>query len=262
MTSDLGSAQAPRPSTGLLSDLRLYLWNRPPISTRIGSATPGRREEHGQHILQRLGVSVSPYEVLNVHRIAVSAPNRFAFDELQHREASEGCWPNHIAPLERMDGRVDRVRVHLFRRWATRSGFQHGLRALGLAPLFQLDKLRFQDVPSPLDVDNGRFLLYACSGGYPIGICSVYVRSSIPERGELGQCQVFFLVSFNFYGRKGWPGSRLIGAVWEAIHDRVTSNILNRFKLLCEARFFELTSGALEVSSLRAAGTIGAASPD
>ena len=246
----------PRSGARLASDIRRYLWNRPPVATLIRFSSPEQRQACGERILQRLGVSVSAYSVLNLHKIAIDAPSSFVFDELRHREVSAVCWPNEIAELERVDDEVDHVRIHLLGRCAGAFGLRHGLRALGLGPLFCLDKLRFQGTPGTLDVDNGRFLLYACSGGYPIGIFGVYVRSSIPGEGESGQSQVFFLVGFDFYGRKNWRGSRLVAAVWEAVHNRVTSNVLNRFQQLCEARFREFAHGAAAASDTLAAATV------
>jgi len=251
-----GPTPAPAPGAGLLSDIRLYLWNRPAVPTLIAFTSPEQRKACGERILQRLGVSVSAYTVLNLHQIAIDAPSSFVFEELWHREVGAVCWPNEIAELERVDGGIDHVRVHLLGRSAMRLGLRYALRALGLGPLFCLDKLRFQQAPGMLDVDNGRFLLYACSGGYPIGIFGVYVRSSIPGEGESRQSQVFFLVSFDFYGRKSWPGSRLLAAVWEAVHNRVTANMLNRLRQLCEARFRELTRGGAVASDGAAAATV------
>lgn len=245
------------PSVGLLSDLRLYLRNRPLTPTLIECASPAQRKDYAQRILERLGVSVSAYAVLNLHRIAVDAPIRFVFDELQRAEVAAGCWPNHLAELERVDGGIDHLRVHLLGQRGAPFGLRYLLRAVGLVPLFQLDKLRFREVSGPLDLDDACFRLYACSGGYPIGICSVYTRPSVPAAGEAGQSQVFFLVSFDFYGRKGWLGSRIVAGAWEAVHNRVTSNMLNRFKQLCEARFRQVTRRATVGNSQAAAATLG-----
>ena len=63
----------------------------------------------------------------------------------------------------------------------------------------------FAEAPSPSDLDNARYVLYKCRGGYPIGIFSVYVRSSIAQEGETEATQVFMVVGFNFYGREDWP---------------------------------------------------------
>ena len=91
-------------------------------------------------------------------------------------------------------------------------------------------------VPDIRDTDNARFFLWNCSGGYPIGVFSIFARSRIAGRGELEPTHLFFAVGFNPYGirtlgRIGGP----FRAAWQFLHDRVTSNVLNRFKRLCEA---------------------------
>ena len=91
--------------------------------------------------------------------------------------------------------------------------------------------------------DNARFLLYDSSGGYPIGIFTMYVRSSVEERGEVGKSQLFFAVGFNFYGKESRPKIGIINKIWESIHNRVTGNVLNRFKQLCEWRFQRIQDG-------------------
>jgi hypothetical protein len=50
-------------------------------------------------------------------------------------------------------------------------------------------------------------------------------------------------VGFDFYGKAGGIDIRFINKIWEKIHNRVTSNILNRFKRLCEWRFQRLQDG-------------------
>jgi hypothetical protein len=62
-------------------------------------------------------------------------------------------------------------------------------------------------------------------------------------------------VGFNFYGKKNWPDAHIVNTAWESIHNRVTANILNRFKQLCEFRF-QADGGAVkaidpEVSATR-----------
>ena len=73
--------------------------------------------------------------------------------------------------------------------------------------------------------------------GYPIGILAIYVRLWIPEMGETWKSQLFFGVSFNFFGNKDWQENRkLINVLWESVHNRVTANVLNRIKQLSEWR--------------------------
>lgn len=106
---------------------------------------------------------------------------------------------------------------------------------MNLIPLFYLNSIRIKHVPDAFDFDNARYLLYRCSGGYPIGIFSMYVRSSIAEMGETAQSQLLFAVSFNFYGKEK-QANKLVNRLWEGIHNRVTENVLNRVKQLSEWR--------------------------
>ena len=110
----------------------------------------------------------------------------------------------------------------------------------GTVDLFRLRAVRIRRNPGRGDLDNARYVLYETSGGYPIGIFGMFVRSRIADRGEQERSQVLFAVGFNFYGRKDWPHRRVINPIWEWVHNRATSNILNRFKRVCEASFREL----------------------
>ena len=108
---------------------------------------------------------------------------------------------------------------------------------LKLIPLFLLNAIEIKKVPDTYDFDNARYLLYECSGGYPIGIYIMYVRSSIPAMGEVAQSQLIFAVGFNFYGKEDWHRRRkLVNIIWESVHNRVTANVLNRIKQLGEWR--------------------------
>ncbi len=71
----------------------------------------------------------------------------------------------------------------------------------------------------------------------------MYVRSAIPERGETEQTQLFLAVGFNFYGEEQRPNINIVNKIWEKIHNRVTTNVLNRFKQLCEWRFQRIQDG-------------------
>jgi hypothetical protein len=69
----------------------------------------------------------------------------------------------------------------------------------------------------------------------------MYARSSIQSQQEQEPTQLFMVVSFDFFGRNRWPALLLpVRLLWTAIHDRVTANVLNRFKQLCEWRFSKL----------------------
>ena len=92
------------------------------------------------------------------------------------------------------------------------------------------------------DFDNARYLLYRSSGGYPIGIFAMYVRSSIKELGETSQSQLIFAVSFNFYGKEK-EVNKVVNRIWEGLHNRVTTNVLNRVKQLSEWRIEKMQNG-------------------
>lgn len=94
-----------------------------------------------------------------------------------------------------------------------------------------------------MEADNARYLLYKCSGGYPIGVFTMYVRSSIKDQNEKEQSQLFLMVGFNFYGKEGWSDKKIINRTWELIHNRVNSNVLNRIKQLSEWRFDKIKRG-------------------
>jgi hypothetical protein len=70
----------------------------------------------------------------------------------------------------------------------------------------------------------------------------MYVRSSIPERGEREMAQLFMVVGFNFYGNSKLTKINIINKTWEAVHNRATTHIMNKFKQLSEWRFEEFTS--------------------
>ena len=101
----------------------------------------------------------------------------------------------------------------------------------------------FEELVAKYGEDNARYLLYKCSGGYPIGFFSMYVRSSIPEMSETEHSQLIFIVGFNFYGKARSARGRLMGKPWEWVHDRVTANVLNRIKRLCEWQFARIQQG-------------------
>lgn len=232
------------PTGGILADIWQFFVRGPAIPTVVPHASPEERADYSRRILERIGIDVTEYHVLNIHRIGIDAPPSFAFQQLRRWAVVLTCWPRHFAALERVGGGIERIRVYLLGRREMVFGVPSGFLGFDFIPLFQMDLLKLQETPSPAEIDNGRFLLYACRGGYPIGILAIYVRSSIAARGEEEESQVFFVVSFDFYGKKNWAAMRLVKPIWERIHNRVTANILNRFKDLCEARFRKISSGA------------------
>lgn len=229
---------------GVLSDLRGFFLSRPTIPTLIEYSTDEEREDYSQRIRQRVGISVTGYNILNIHRIGIRAPVKFVHEELMRWDGTSSYWPNHIATVESIEGSREHIQIvvlgrltHFLRNWRRPSAAKFGT-------LFKMTALNFQHVPKPSDVDNARFLLYECSGGYPIGVFCMYVRSSVKEQEDEDLAQLFIAVSFNFYGRKGRPRVPLIGRVWELVHNRVTANILNKFKRDCEADFRGITDGS------------------
>jgi hypothetical protein len=233
----------PSRSSGILSDIHLFLLHNPPTSTLIEFKSEEERENYSKRIQQRLGQSVLDYSVLNIHKIGIDAPVTYVFEELSKWNGDSTCWPNHVASVDRIDNSLEHIQIFLFGRKKYPFGFKNGFFGLKYIPLFKLNAIRIHHLPDPSDVDNARYLLYECSGGYPIGIFSMYTRSPIAEQHEKEHTQLFLVVGFNFYGKKDPSYNRLINKAWEKIHNRVTTNIMNRFKQLCEWRFQKVQSG-------------------
>jgi hypothetical protein len=231
-------------SPNLLSDIRLYLLRKPKIHTLLEFSTAEEREDYSHRIMQRLGISVDEYAILNIHRIGIEAPAILVFEELLAWDRHSPWWPNHIARLERADESIEHIYVYLLGRKKSLFGIRSGFLGLDFIPLFEFKVLRIQDLPDSSEVDNARYLLYECGGGYPIGVSAIYVRSSISDREESEQTQVFFVVGFNFYGKADWSRPGLVSKTWEGIHNRVTANLLNRFKRLCEQGFKRVREGS------------------
>jgi hypothetical protein len=230
-------------SKGILSDIRHFFLHKPDIPTLIRFDSEEERENYSHRIIQRLGISVEKYTVLNIHKIGIDVPVRYVFEELLNWDGDSTCWPNHIAEVERIDGRLERIKIFLLGKRKYPFGFKKSFCGLKFIPLFKLDELRFQYLPDEMDLDNARYLLYECHGGYPIGIFSIYTRSSIADQQEKEPTQLFMVVGFNFYGKEGMAESHILNRTWEKIHNRVTANIMNRFKQLCEWRFYKIQQG-------------------
>jgi hypothetical protein len=228
---------------GVLSDLRRYVVQTPEVSTLVDIRSPEEREESNRRILQRLPISVDQYRVLNVHRIGIRTPVAFALDELLRWSDDPPFWPNHLATVDNLHGRFERIRFLLCGRWTDSIRRLLDKHAPDFGTLFRMRLLRFQDVPPADEPDNARYLLYECSGGYPIGVFCIYLRSRIAELAEVEETQFYFTVSFNFYGRQEWPGVRAMDAIWQRIHNRVTANVLVRFRRHCETEFRAMTDG-------------------
>jgi len=227
----------PTISKGILSDIRYFFLHKPEHPTLIDFDSSEERYEYNQRIMQRIGVDTEHYSVLNINKIGIDAPANLIFNELSLFRGNPSCWPNHIAKVDRVDNNLEHVRILPF-GW-TRYPFKFMKSFLGLPviPLFQLDAIRIKRDPDKMDLDNSRYFLYECSGGYPIGILAIYIRSSIPEMGETSRSQLIFGVGFNFFGKQQWKEKRkFVNFVWERVHNRVTANVLNRIKQLSEWR--------------------------
>jgi len=231
------SKHPPTKSTGIFSDIRYFFLEKPEKATIIRFRTDEERQSYSQSILQRTGIGVEMYRVLNIHRIGIEAPATFVFEELLKWNGDSSCWPNHIAKVTLKAGRLDEIQVNLFGWPADPFAKKKGIARLHPFHLFNLNAITIQTTPAPFDFDNARYLLYKCSGGYPIGVFSMYVRSSIPERGENEMSQLFIMVGFNFYGSKTLTKLNFINKTWEAVHNRATTHIMNRFRQLCEWQF-------------------------
>ena len=225
----------PSSSRNLLTDILNFLIHKPQLSTHVKLDSYEQREEYTQRVLQRIGIEVSGYSVLNFNKIGIDAPVRAIFEELLDWNGDSTCWPNHIARVYRINDQLEDIKILLFGKKKLPFGW--------FSPLFRLNAIRIQRTPASVDLDNARYLLYKCSGGYPIGIFVMYVRSSIPEQNETAQSQLFFAVGFDFYGKKKTSKFNLVNFIWEKIHNRVTANTLNRMKQLSEWRFEKMQSG-------------------
>lgn len=233
----------PLKSKNVLFDIWYFLLKKPKHTTRIKFKTIRDRLDFEHRILQRIGMDAGNYLVLNVHQLGINAPANHVFEELLNWNGDSTCWPNHIAKVDRINDRIENIQILPFGQNKYPFKLKNGLFGFKYIPLFNLNAQKIQSVPSPADDDNARYLLYNSSGGYPIGFFSMYVRSSIAELKEIEQSQIFFVVGFDFFGRKNWVIKHLIVKIWVLIHDRVTSNVMNRFKQLCEWRFAKTQKG-------------------
>jgi hypothetical protein len=236
----------PAKSGGILSDIKGYFFTRPPIPTLIEFPSMRERVDYSKRILQRLAVDVDPYSVLNIHRIGIDAPVKDVFEAFFSEDMEARCWPDHVAHQRRPKAGVEEIHVVGFGGMQRFHAAARTLFGDGFGTLFRMTLLRAQHSPDSADLDNVRYLLYRCDGGYPVGILGIYVRSPLPQLGEVGTSQFFFVVGFNFYGHRGWRRIRVLNRMWEGVHNRVTVNVLNRFKRLCEVRFEE-TQRELEI---------------
>jgi len=231
----MSQKKPPSPGTGIFSDINNFFLHKPEYPTLITFDTQEEGLEFNSRIIQRLGIDTNQYSILNINKIGIDAPVNHIFRELLLFRGNPSCWPNHIAKVDRIDTELNHIRILPFGWKRYPFKFMKSFLGLPIIPLFLLNAIEIKTVPDSHDFDNARYFLYECSGGYPIGILAIYVRSSIPELGETCKSQLIFGVSFNFFGNQKWQKKRkLIGVLWEWIHNRVTANVLNRLKQLSE----------------------------
>ena len=234
--------EPPSLSKNILSDVWHFLFHKPKIDTLIAFQTANARKEYNERIFQRVGINVDKNHVLNIHKIGVEAPVCYVFNELLNWNGDSTCWPNHVAKVQRVDDKIENIKILPFGLSKYPFGFKNSFLGLRFIPLFYLSSIRIKKVPDMFDFDNARYLLYRSSGGYPIGIFAMYVRSSIKELGETSQSQLIFAVSFNFYGKEK-EVNKVVNRIWEGLHNRVTTNVLNRVKQLSEWRIEKMQNG-------------------
>ncbi len=236
-TDDINEKKPPSISKGILTDFMYFFLNKPKHDTFIKFDSSEERFDYNQRIMQRIEVDTNKYSVLNLNKIGIDAPVNHIFNELLQFKGNPSCWPNHIAKVDRINDDYKDIRILPFgwKRYPFKS--MKSFLGLPIIPLFLLKSIRVKDVPDSYDFDNARYLVYECSGGYPIGILAIYIRSSIPEMGETAKSQLIFGVGFNFFGKQKWQENRkLISRLREWVHNRVTANVLNRIKQLSEWR--------------------------
>ena len=231
----------PNRSVNVLTDIYCFLFNNPKIQTKIEFQTTQERINYNQRVIQRIGIDVEKYNILNIHKIGIDAPCMYVFNELLNWNG-DSTWPSHIARVVKKDDTIDEISILPFGWKKYPFGMKKGFLGYNFIPLFNLNLIRMKRNPDSFDFDNARYILYDSNGGYPIGIFGMYVRTSIPEMGETTTSQLIFTVSFNFYGKHG-KNFRLMNKIWESIHNRVTANVLNRMKQLCEWRLEHICNG-------------------
>lgn len=241
--NNISKLSPPSRSKNVFSDIKNFLFNKPLHKTYIKFNSFEDRLSFRHRILQRVGMDASNYSVLNVHKIGIDAPVQYVFEELMNWNGESTCWPNHIAKVDRINDQIEHIRILPFGWSKYLFGIKNGILGLNYIPLFNLNAVRIQSVPGLNEADNARYMLYKCTGGYPIGFFTMYVRSSVADQGEKEQSQLFFGVGFDFFGRKNWANRNIVVRFWSLIHNRVTNNVMNRFKELCEWRFEKIKKG-------------------
>lgn len=233
----IDTKKPPLISKGIITDILYFFLHKPKYPTLIKFNSSEERYDYNHRVIQRIGIDTNQYSILNINKIGIEAPVNHIFNELMHFNGSPSCWPNHIAKVDQINNNLENIRILPFGWKSYPFKFMKSFFGLPLIPLFLLNAIRVKNTPDNFDFDNARYLLYECSGGYPIGILVIYVRSSIPELGETSKSQLIFGVGFNFFGKQKWQEKRkFVSVIWERVHNRVTANVLNRIKQLSEWR--------------------------
>ncbi|HJN04985.1 MAG TPA: hypothetical protein QF480_00065 [Bacteroidales bacterium] len=235
--------EPPKRSRNVFTDIKYFLLDSPAANTFINFGNGEEKRIYTESILQRIDIDVDKYKIFNIHRIGIEAPPSYVFDELLKWSGDSSCWPNNIAKVYLQDKSLEKIRIYLFGRIKSLLGLKNGIFGFKFLHLFDLTAIRIHGTPASADVDNARYLLYECKGGYPIGVFCMYVRSPILERGEKEMSQLFMMVGFDFFGSKTLSKMKFIRRIWESFHNRVTGNVGKRFKQLCEWQFDKFTNG-------------------
>lgn len=224
-------------STSILTDIKYFFFEKPGIETFIKINTPSDREYYNDLVHNRIGEEISNYKLLNIHRIGIQAPAEFIFNELMNWGSDSCWWPNHIAKVNVLDAERSKINIFLFGNLSLKPKKMNRPPGFHLLRLFNLTLIKKEQNRDKQSDENVHFLLYKCSGGYPIGIFNLFTRNSDPERNESGLSQLFMMVGFNPHGIKFLSRIKLITKPWEKIHNRVSSNALFRIKKYCEANY-------------------------
>ncbi len=225
-------------SNSIFSDIKYFFFNKPEQKTFIDLKRNGDRKRYNKLIFERTGYDVGDYTLLNIHQIGVNTPVDYLFEELMRWNSDSCWWPNHIAKVHVLDNNLSHIDVFLFgklnfkHRNREKSPEFHLLRLFNLSILKKIQKEDNGDTH-----ENAHYLFYKCSGGYPIGVFSLFTRNSIPENNEDCESQLFMMVSFNPHGIKSLSKVKFFARIWEAIHNRVTTNSLTRIKNYCELNY-------------------------
>ncbi len=85
------SRKPPGRSRNIFTDIKYFFLDKPPVSTLVKITSVEQKEIYCESILQRIGIRVSDYRMLNLHRIGVEAPASYLFDELLKWNGDSTC---------------------------------------------------------------------------------------------------------------------------------------------------------------------------